>query len=115
MDSSHSKDKVNITNCGLAGALHKASSYCLSARVFVVTSLDPHARLLQVAEGIDDNVEDLEDEIDDIGDEIEDMEDEIEDFGEGIEDMETGVQAVAAKMVGLQREVQTMRNTLESL
>ncbi len=42
------------------------------------------------------------------------MEDEIEDFGEGIEDMETGVEAVAAKVSGLQWEVQTMRNTLEN-
>ncbi len=67
-------DKVNITNCGLAGALHKARSYCFSALVLAATSLDPHARLLQVAEGIDDNVENLEDGIDDIGDEIEDME-----------------------------------------
>ncbi len=60
VDSSHPKDKANITNCSLAGAVHKASGYCFSACVFVVTSLNPHARLLQVAEGIDENVEDLE-------------------------------------------------------
>ncbi len=109
-------DKVNITNCGLAGALHKASSYCycFSALVFVVTSPDPNARLLHVAEDIDENVEDLEDGIDDIGDEIEDVEDEIEDFGEGIEDIETGVQAVATEMASLKQEVQTMKSVFES-
>ncbi len=82
--------------------------------MFVATSLDPHARLLQVAEDIDENVEDLEDGIDDIGDEIEDMEDEIEDFGEDIEDMQTGVQAVATEMASLQQEVQTMKSVFES-